>query len=604
MKKTSIAILLFALILNTGASFSVDVPESHWAKSYIDSVTQKNIMTNDATGNFEPYRLTTKIEALIVIYRSIKVGGLIAEDEMAPIVAEYESRFVTMGIPKVDSSYGDDVYPAIAYALDKKIISIEELDQVIVDEQPTGLKKLEFAIYLAKALNNYKSENLNRIVILQYKDDALIDLASRKYLMFLIEEGILSSQGDASGNFNPESEVSRMIMAIMVDGFHDAIEPYMPLRPALVEIDSKPIIESVKMVSGVIQKVDDNDKMIILKESSGKLTTFDIKAASITYLGMDVGFGALIQNLNAEVTVTNGVPKEVKLERVYESLDGKIVSISDIFSEQLNFRSMKVELPSGTYDFKRVYEDTLVTINGISAKPSDLKPEYRLSVSFDGYDAKRITAFSEFYEFNAMVEEIIGESRIRLRMEYGVTFGIDFETGFSVGDIVKVTMFYGDVSTIENIGKAHIFTGNIFGINIKARPELTVRLYDDTYETHPLARGVVLLDETGNDTLDIYDLRLDQVVTVSTGIGGIIKVDTGRRILVEETGNSFTVTQVFESSNILIVTDKDNRTRTLVFALGSGLSILDYDAGDVIYAEGHALTDQIFEATKITITGQ
>ena len=604
MRKTGIAIFIMAIILISGASFSADVPESHWAKSHIDSVTQKNIMTRDAFGNFEPNRLTTKIEAFVVIYRSLKVGGLIAEDEVAVLVSDYESRFVSMGIPRVYSGYGEDVYPAIAYALDKSIISIEELDQVIIGEQPTVLEKLEFAVYLAKALNNYKSENLNKVVILQYKDDDLIDPASRKYLMFLIEEGILSSQGDASGNFNPESEVSRMIMATMIDGFHDAIEPYMTNRPAVVEIDSKPIIESVKIVSGTIQKVNDNDKSIILMESTGKLTTFDIKSASITHVGSDVGFGALIQNLNVEVIITNGTVTEVKLDRVYESIEGKMVSISDIFSAELNFRSMKVELPSGIYDFKRVYEDTLVTINGISAKPSDLKPEYKLSVQFDGYDAKRVTAYSEFYEFNAMVEEIIGESKIRLRMEYGVTFGIDFEAGFSVGDIVKVTMLYGDVATVENIGKAHIFTGNIFGINIKARPELTVRLYDDIYETNPLARGVVILDETGNDTLDIYDLRLEQEVTVSTGIGGIVKIDTGRRIVVEETGSLFTVAQVFESSNILIVTDRDGRTRTLVFALGSGLSILDYDAGDVIYAEGQALTDQIFEATKITITEQ
>ncbi len=604
MRKTSIAIFIMAIILISGASFSVDVPESHWAKSHIDSVTQKRIMTTDAYGNFEPNRLSTKIEALIVIYRSNKVGGLIVEEELAAVVSDYEPRFVSMGIPRVYSSYGDDVYPAIAYALDKNIISIEELDQMIIDKQPTVLKKLEFAVYLAKALNNYKSENLNKIVILQYKDDDLIDPASRKYLMFLIEEGILSSLGDASGNFNPESEVSRMIMATMIDGFHDAIEPYMTNRPAIVEIESKPIIESVKIVSGIVQKVNDNDKTIILKESTGKLTTFDIKAASITHLGIDVGFGALIQNLNAEVTITNGVATEVKLGRVYEYIEGKMVSISDIFSEQLNFRSMKVELPSGVYDFKRVYEDTLVTINGISAKPSDLKPEYSLNVQFDGYDAKRITAYSEFYEFNAMVEEIIGDSRIRLRMEYGVTFGIEFEAGFSVGDIVKVTMLFGDVATVENIGKAHIFTGNIFGINIKARPELTIRLYDDIYESHPLARGVVILDETGNETLDIYDLRLDQEVSVSTGIGGIVKIDTGRRIVVEETGSLFTIAQVFESSNILIVTDKDDRTRTLVFALGSGLSIMDYDAGDVIYAEGQALTEQIFEATKITITEQ
>jgi hypothetical protein len=604
MKKTIIAILLLAFILSSGASFSMDVPEGHWAKSHIDSVTQKNIMTRDVFGNFYPNQVTTKIEALVVIYRSVKVGGMIVDEELAALVSDYESRFVSTGIPRVHSGYGEDVYPAIAYALDKNIISLEELDTLVSNSQPTVLKKIEFAVYLAKALNYYKNENLNKIIILQYKDDALIDPASRKYLMFLIEEGILSSLGDASGNFNPDSEVNRMIMATMADGFLNGIEPYMTGRPVVEQVDIKPIIESEKTISGIIQKVNDNNKTIILQESTGKLTTLDIKAATITHLGVDVGFDALIQTLNADVTIKNGTVTTVNLDRVFESVEGEMVSISEIFSEELNFRSMKMKLNNGNYDFKRVYDNTLITINGISAKPSDLKPDYRLNVRFDGYDAMRITAYSEVYEFSAMVEEIIVDSRIRLRMEYGVTFEIDFEEGFQVGDIVKVTMLYGDVSTVENIGKAHMFTGRIFGINIKAIPELTVRLYDNIYETHPLARGVVILDETGNNTLNIYDLRLDQEVSVSTGIGGIVRIDTGRRIIVVETGNLFTVTQVFESSNILIVTDKDGRTRTLVFALGSGLSILDYTVGNVIYAEGQALTDQIFEATKITITAQ
>jgi hypothetical protein len=203
-----------------------------------------------------------------------------------------------------------------------------------------------------------------------------------------------------------------------------------------------------------------------------------------------------------------------------------------------------------------------------------------------------------------MVEEIVSGSKIRLRLEYGVILEIDFEEGLSVGDIVKVTTRYGEITTIENIGKAHIFTGTITGIHIKAQPELTVKRYDQVLETHFLARGVVILDETGGNTLNIYNLRLNQEVTVSTGVGGIVRINTGKRIMVEETGNHFAVMQVLSSSNLLIVTDRQGKTRTLVFALDSGLSVMDYSEGDVIYAEGQALTDQIFEATKITLMPQ
>jgi hypothetical protein len=87
----------------------------------------------------------------------------------------------------------------------------------------------------------------------------------------------------------------------------------------------------------------------------------------------------LIQDLGAKVVIKNGVAISVEVDRIYGSIEVTLVSISDVFSGEQNFRSMKVKLPKGSYDFKGVYDDTLITINGIAAKPSDLKPDYKLA---------------------------------------------------------------------------------------------------------------------------------------------------------------------------------------------------------------------------------
>jgi hypothetical protein len=120
-------------------------------------------------------------------------------------------------------------------------------------------------------------------------------------------------------------------------------------------------------------------------------------------------------------------------------------------------------------------------------------------------------------------------------------------------------------------------------------------------ESNPLASRVKILNENGESSLTIYDLRLDQEVTVSVGIGGITSIQLGRKLVAEPTGIKVTVQQVVESSNILLVTDESNRMRTVTFPVGSAYKAIDYKAGNQLYIEGKAIADTLFEVINITI---
>ena len=181
---------------------------------------------------------------------------------------------------------------------------------------------------------------------------------------------------------------------------------------------------------------------------------------------------------------------------------------------------------------------------------------------------------------------------------------VNGSTGYNKGDIVKATLKFGEIVKVEWIGQAKTVVGDVTGINIKKNPEISILLSNGKIETYGFSSKAKLLNETGDNAITIYDLRLDQEVTVEIGIGGIVQLQQGRKIIAEPTAIKATVSQVVESSNLLIVTDENNRMRTVTFPTGSSYKASNYKAGMVLYIEGKAIADTIFEVIKITVQAQ
>ncbi len=154
---------------------------------------------------------------------------------------------------------------------------------------------------------------------------------------------------------------------------------------------------------------------------------------------------------------------------------------------------------------------------------------------------------------------------------------------------------------LEYVGQAKTVVGKISGINIKKTPELTIVNASNKEETFVFSSKIKMLDETGDNSISVYDFRLDQEVTVQVGIGGIKQIQLGRKIVVEPTGIKVTVTQVIDSSNIMLAVDESNRIRTITFPVGSTFKASDYKAGMVVFIEGKAITDTVFEVVKVTV---
>ncbi len=626
LSKAFVLMLSVMLIGNSGIALAAtDVATSHWANTQIESVSGKIIMPVYADGAFKPDSVVTSLEVIVSIYRAVKTSGLLDNVQMGTITTKHEASLKAIGMPQMLAPYGSDTYPALAYALEYNILTLQEIKVFISGSTLTNVKKVNAVVFIAKALNAYKQENLNKIILLSYKDSAEISLSAIKYVNLVIEKGIISSKGDSYGKFNPTRSINRATLAILADGLYKALstgENTQPLPEPSTQPSTEPTtgsnnppisLEAEKIFSGKVKTVNDSDQTITVLNTSGKTESFALNEAVITEAGSKGSFESITRDAQIELTLKKGIVTTAALEKSLSRVEGTFVFLTDTIGVTNIRKSIKVLLPTKLHDFRNVYDETLVTINGVPAKATDIKAGYKVIVLYDGYDAKRVIAYSDLYEFTGIMSRAL-DSKVPGKLEVTLESGNIVETMttatgtlylggpvFNAGDIVKVTLKNGDLSRLEYVGQAKTIVGSLSGINIKKIPELTITLASAKNETYALTSKVKLINELGENALSIYDLRLAQEVTVDIGIGGITKLQLGRKIIAESMGIKVTVSQVVDSSNILLVTDESNRVRTVTFPVGSTYKASNYKTGMIVFIDGKAITDSVFEVIKITV---
>lgn len=635
-KFSKIISMLLILLMMGNLSFGVvaitDVTTSHWANEYVQRVVENEIMVLNEDSSFKPGNNVTNIEAIIVLYRAAKAAGYMENVNINTLTSKYESDLVALNIPKMLAPYGGDVYPALAYALENKILVIDEVKYFINNDKLTEAKKVDVSVFFGKALNVYKNENLNKIISLSYKDAFDISLGALKYVNLLIEYNIISNKGDSNGNFNPKSIINRSVLAVYADGYYKAIntagEGSTTETDTSVDTETETGIETTVPdstetstgstnttaveINGTITDIFNDLKLIEVKETSGKTSVYDLKQAKVYAEDAIIDFSSLEKGAAVKLTSSKSVITKAVMNKVYDKVEGTFSQVTNLMGDSIKFRSLKLQLPNKSFDFKRVYENTPITIDGVQKTALDLKEGYKIIVSYDGYDAKGIVAYSDYYQFSGMLKQAIDpkapktlemtkEDNMTFKQELltSVTF-TDAEKALVKNDIVKVTLKYGVVTNIEYLGKAMDLIGTIEEIHITKTPEIAIKLEDGTIEKYSLSANAKIVDEIGNEALTIYDLKLDQTVRMHVSIGGIDRIDFSYEK--EVIGFNCTVTNVFATTNLLVVKDEDGVTKTVGFALASGLKITDYVIGDKLFIKGKKLSDVIFEADSIVIS--
>ena len=384
--RTLIMFLCVMLISNTGLAFANT--NGHWAKPQIDSVKVKNIMPEYAENVFKPNEAVTSLEVLVSIYRSVKATGIIDHLQMGTITTKHEASLKGMGIPPMLAPYGSDTYPALAFALEYKILTLDEVKVFVSGVTLTNVKKVNAIVFYAKALNVFKVEDLNKIILLSYKDAAEIPLSAIKYVNLLIEKGLISSKGDSLGNFNPNDTVTRATLAVLAEGLYNQLSSGKnqtiggggtPEVPATTQptTESTVSLNVEKVVTGRVSAVYDDLLKVEVTNLDGKSEVYSLENVLIKAGTETTSFENIVVNTAIELNVKNNVVTEVKIDKILDRIEGEFVQLTDYIGASKLRRSLKIVLPNKTFDFRSVYDSTLITIDGKTAKPEALKVNYK-----------------------------------------------------------------------------------------------------------------------------------------------------------------------------------------------------------------------------------
>jgi len=182
----AMVITMMTGVMTASAVSYKDVNSSHWAKSYIDYLSDKNVFTGYNNGTFKPDQTVTTAELMAIISRTF---GLSA----------------TKAISYADVKSTDWYYPYVSQAAAQGYI----LDgSYVYPNQPLTREKAVAMIARYLGLETSGSGYV------RFGDSSQISYAYKDYVDAAVAEGIINGYTD--GTFKPQKEISRAEIAKIV----------------------------------------------------------------------------------------------------------------------------------------------------------------------------------------------------------------------------------------------------------------------------------------------------------------------------------------------------------------------------------------------------
>ena len=167
-----------------------DVSNEYWAKEYILYLTQRDIMSGDASGNFNPENKMSCREFLMALSKA--------------------------SMPMIDYSKISE-NDLIKILIDKNVIKEDEITNEILDSEVTNYYA---AIMIAKFDINIRNEE-QKIMPIKYTDIGDLSDTYKTLIAHSVKRGFIKVKD--SSKFNPNNTLSRAKVAEIVYIFMNAI---------------------------------------------------------------------------------------------------------------------------------------------------------------------------------------------------------------------------------------------------------------------------------------------------------------------------------------------------------------------------------------------
>lgn len=596
--------LIVVMILSSfvSAGTFTDVEENNWAKIYIDKVTASGIMPSFDNQSFMPESLVTKMEVIDVIYRIALLKGEVTEAEVDEYLIAYQSTIDNLMIPEALVPYGSDNHRAIAYALDRNILRTSELSLFYTNGSFEKITKVDASVYMAKALNVYLNENVNKFYEIRYKDGSEITLMAWPYINLLIEKGIVSASGN-DGYYYPNSNLRRDVFSVFGTGVLRELEDYQRTT------DSSDAASSTSG-TGTVSIIHYDKNIIEIRDSYNRLKVYDATDAVIMLNGEKITLQNLEPGTAVSIKYVGNKLSNVDVKAEHDMLVGTFSSLG--VENEVNGETSRLVVVKTAQGFKymKALNSVIVERDYQSSELDAITKGQEVTVYYDGDYLKKIVSYSEQVvlegvmqrssDFKAgsdvsiklfndkLVEQILEQSAVRINVTEDLV----------KGDIVKVTLSHGKIVSVEATGLTTEATGRVVKIVISDAPQISIVTNKGLTKTYNVAKDVVVKNLGAIDELGLYGLRLDQDVTVE--LTGLSVSNISINKAVEKIEFEATITEVHSNINLIKAVDANNKT-WFISLEGSNENIGDYTVGDKVYVYGVALSADLFEADLIIV---
>jgi len=558
-------IVVLTMIFTTVASavtFS-DISD-HWAKDYIIKVANNGLVTGYSNGTFKPENNVTVLEALVMMSRLYEID----EDIKEQIMEDYEPVLEDM----TNSSDYSWSFESLSVALELGVVSESGLETMFKEKTISQkASKEEICVLLTKAMMlGDEAKNL-KVYTLPFKDVASITTAARPFIYVMYDKAIV--KGDTKSNINPKDNITRAIMATMLDRAYDYIqdndiEPEFEDYESSTELSGIVTDVTVGDIESYIYIVDDSDITTIVRVIEDTKIYLNDKTVDIKDIEEDMLITCEIDEQRIARTVKADNLTKILRGKIYSiaySAPAKITIIDEDNSKKtydVPSENIKIYLDGKETALKKLVEKDLVTLR--------VKDGVLYLIDSTGkiqdYDGK-ITAIN-YNSLPIKLTMMLTKNNKSMTFEYSNDVEVTRNKEKSsfdqirVGDEVTVTAEYSKMTKINSKTAKAEMSGTIKEILIATQNKIKIADTSGTIKEYAVSNNVQI--NIGSKNASIYDLRLGYQVDVNTSGEEIVTIEAAEI----QTAKNFSGKVVFvneEDKLLMMQSIKENGQTELVY---------------------------------------
>lgn len=514
----TVSAMLISSISPALAQIYTDVPDSHWANTYITNMNKQGVIAGYPDATFRPNESITREQAMVMISRIMKPK----ESEKLAALNKHKTYLTGLGA----STWAQK---DIAYAIEKDIIKQSDVKKFYYNKKATKITREELCIYLTRVMGKEKEAQNASIIVMSFIDQQLIGDAALKYVYIIQNLGIV--QGTPDNKFNPKGVVTRAAMAKMLDLSYKELQKNGGNSSSTGSNITKPdstAIES-KEIEGKIDNILNSGKdriHVYVKTSRNKQELIRVdKDADVKFGKKRIDYDDLKQGYDVEITYkvigSENVATKVEMSTVEEDITGTIYDV----------RSGKIVIE--TEDDKETYDidddDVKIEIDGEKSRLSKLEEDQKGVFSIENGEIVEIIVISKNRSVEGVIKDI-DYKRNKLTIEddddeeYTYTIDdddVDIEKDddrsefedLAEGDKVEISLKYDEVDQIEAETIKKEIEGYITAISIDG-DNSKIKIEDKKNKTYEIIVDKDTDIELDDDDADLYDLRIGYSVEV------------------------------------------------------------------------------------------